>query len=132
MVVTDPIYDEYVRKMKLRTKTFALRIIKLCQSLSKDFVSRTIAGQLLRAGTGVGANYRAACRARTPREFTSKIRVVMEEADESLFWLELILESGIMSSNKLLPLTGEADELVAIFTAAHTKAASISKKRALK
>jgi four helix bundle protein len=120
-------YDAYVEGMKARTKAFALRVIKVCQSLPRDFFSNMIGGQLLRAGTSVGANYRAACRVRTPKEFTAKIRIVMEEADESHFWLELLAESGIMPVSKLASLTGEAYELVAIFTAAHATAAAKSK-----
>jgi len=125
----NPDYGQYVVRMKLRTKSFALRVIRLCRKLPKEFVSRVIGGQLLRAGTSVGSNYRAACRARTAREFTAKIRIVMEEADESHFWLELIAEAEILPTALLTPLTAEAAELVAIFTSAHAKATQRSRKR---
>lgn len=122
-------YEQYVTQMKLRTKAFALRIISLCRSLSKDFTLKLISGQLLRCGTAVGVNYRAACRARTPREFTSKIRVVMEEADETHYWLEILTDSKILPAPQLAPLTVEARELTAIFTSAHAKAARRSAKK---
>ncbi len=103
-------------ELKLRTKKFALRIIKLVQSLPKDRVSEVIGKQLLRSGTSVGANYRAACRARSQADFISKITIVEEEADESGYWLELICESKLMKEEKLAEIMKEAGELTAIFT----------------
>jgi len=120
-------YDQYVDRMKARTKTFAVQIVKLCQALPKDFAARAIGNQLLRAATSVGANYRAVCRARTGREFTSKMRLVMEEADESLFWLEILAGADLVPAKSLITLTKESDELVAIFTSAYAKAANRSK-----
>src|SRR5512147_2096321 len=98
--------DELERgaELRKRTKQFALRIIHLCDKLPARPVGRVIANQLLRSGTYVGANYRAACRARSTPDFVSKLGVVLEEADESAYWLELIVEGGVVSSTKLEPL----------------------------
>src|SRR5947208_16116830 len=79
-------------EMKQRTKAFALRVIKLASTLSKDFVGRRLGDQLLRTGTSVAANYRAACRGRSSADFVNKLGVAEEEADESAFWLELLAE----------------------------------------
>jgi len=83
-------------EMKQRTKAFALRVIKLTSSLSKDFVGRRLGDQLLRSGTSVAANYRAACRARSKADFASKLGIVEEEADESALWIELLVESALV------------------------------------
>ena len=104
-------------ELKLRTKQFALRVIKLVEALPKNKIGDVLGNQLLRSATSVEANYRAACRARSKADFISKIAIVEEEADESLFWLELIAESGLMNTARLKDLTKEADELTAIFTA---------------
>ncbi len=104
-------------ELKLRTKQFALRVIKLVEALPKNKIGDLPGKQLLRSATSVAANYRAACRARSKADFISKIAIVEEEADESLFWLELIAESGLMNTERLKDLTKEADELTAIFTA---------------
>jgi len=101
--------------LKLRTKEFALRVVRLYRALPPREEARTIGKQLLRSGTSIGANYRAACRARSRAEFVAKLGIVLEEADETVFWLELMQESGILSSQKLTPLTQEARELTAIF-----------------
>ena len=111
-------------ELKARTKQFALRIIKLVSALPETQAGRAIGNQLVRSGTSVGANYRAACRARSKAEFISKICVVAEEADESAFWLELIIESRLMTEKSVLPLHKEAEELVAIFTASGRTAKS--------
>ena len=103
--------------MKQRTKQFALRIVKLVQSLPEERIATTLGQQLLRSGTSVGANYRAACRARSPAEFRSKLGIVEEESDESVFWLELIVEAGIMSVQRLENLIQEANEIVAMIVA---------------
>ena len=100
-----------------RTKQFGLRIIRLVEALPKTKVSNTIGSQLLRSGTSVGANYRAACRGRSKADFASKIGIALEEADKSLYWMELLVEAGIMSKEQLSSLMKEADELVAILTA---------------
>ena len=118
-------YSQFVQNMKARTKAFAVRIVKLCQSLAKDYVCRVIGGQLLRAGTAVGAKL-SRRRVRTRKEFTAKIRIVLEEVDESLFWLEILIAAEILTESRLAPLMKEADELVRIFTAAHAKSAKRS------
>jgi four helix bundle protein len=102
-------------ELKSRTKRFALDIISLVESLPKSMTTMNLGKQLLRSATSVGANYRAACRARSRADFISKITIV-EEADESLFWLELLQESGIVNGEPLSRLMNEAKELTAIFT----------------
>ena len=102
------------KDLKQRTKKFALRVIRLVESLPKGRTADVLGRQLLRSGTSVGANYRAACRAKSPADFISKMGTVEEEADESLFWMELLIEGGIVKSGKLESLMKEADELLAI------------------
>lgn len=102
------------QEVKLRIKKFALRIIKLSDALPKTAAGRVIGNQLLRAGTAVAANYRAACRARSKAEFAAKLGIVIEESDESCFWLELIIESSLMNSALIEPLLQEANEITAI------------------
>src|SRR6266581_7999685 len=102
------------KEMKQRTKAFALRVIKLTVTLSKDFVGRRLGDQLLRSGTSVAANYRAACRARSKADFISKLGIAEEEADESAFWMEMLVESGLIPKQKLEGLLDEADQLTAI------------------
>ncbi len=103
--------------MKARTKKFSLRIIKLFQALPKAEEARIIGKQLFRAGTSVAANYRAVCRARSKADFTSKIGIVVEEADEAVFWMELLVEAEIVKKEKLSLLMKEGNELLAIFAA---------------
>lgn len=105
-------------ELKKRTKQFALRVMKLVDALPRTTTGRAIGGQLIRSGTSVGANYRAACRGRSKAEFAAKIGTVAEEADESCFWLELIIDGGLLENRLVKPLLDEADELTAIFTAA--------------
>lgn len=106
-------------ELKNRTKRFALAIIKLVNELPNNKAGNTIGNQLIRSGTSVAANYRSACRARSDADFISKITIVEEESDESLFWLEMIEESGLIANIETLnALKKEADELTAIFTAA--------------
>jgi four helix bundle protein len=104
-------------ELKERTKSFALRILKLVDSLPTTRSGNILAKQLGRSGTSVGANYRAACRSRSVAEMISKISVVEEEADESTFWLELAGEHGLASPRQLAALRQEADELTAIMVA---------------
>ena len=104
-------------EMKQRTKAFALRVIKLTRTLSRDFAGRTLAGQLLRSGTSVAANYRAACRARSRADFVSKLGVVEEEADESALWMELLSESGLVPARRLEKLLDEANQITAMIVA---------------
>lgn len=102
-----------------RTKRFALRIIRLFQQLPRTTEAQVLGKQLLRSGTSIGANYRAAGRARSQAEFVSKIGIVVEEADETVFWLECLIEAGIIKEDLLKELLIEANELVAIFAASH-------------
>ena len=104
-------------ELKHRTKQFALRIMKLVGALPCTIVGKVISGQLVRAGTSVGANYRAACRARSSAEFAAKLGVVEEEADESGYWMELIVEGGLMPKTKVESVLSEANEIVAIMAA---------------
>jgi four helix bundle protein len=104
-------------ELKERTKQFALRVMTLVDVLPNTVKGRVIANQIMRSATSVGANYRGACRARSRAEFISKIGVVEEEADESAFWLELIVGSKIRETRKIAPLLDEANELVAIMAA---------------
>jgi len=104
-------------QLKQRTKTFGLRVIELVEALPKSRSAEVIGRQLLRAATSVGANYRAACRARSQADFVSKITVVEEEADEACFWLEMLREARLMNGQDIGTLLNEANELTAIFTA---------------
>jgi len=101
--------------LKLRTKNFAMRILKLCRALPRTQEAHILGAQLLRSGTSIGANYRAACRGRSRAEFLAKLGIVLEEADETVFWLELIEEAALFPEAKLLSLCKEANELVSIF-----------------
>jgi len=102
------------RDLKQRTKKFALRIIRLVEALPAVRTADVIGRQLLRSGTSVGANYRAACRARSTADFISKMGIVEEETDESIYWMELLIEAEIVGFAKLNSLMKEADELLAI------------------
>ena len=104
-------------EMKARTKAYANRIVKLCAALPKDWVARTLGGQLLRSGTSVGANYRAVCRAKSTADFLNKLRIVEEECDESLFWMELLVENNPVKGARLRSLMQEGDELLSIVVA---------------
>src|SRR3989338_6028573 len=99
--------------LKKRLKEYALRVIKLVESLPKTISGRTIGNQLIRSGTSVAANYRAALRARSRAEFISKLGIVIEEADESAFWLELIVDSKMMKVILVESLLKETDEILA-------------------
>ncbi|MEJ5225114.1 MAG: four helix bundle protein [Anaerolineales bacterium] len=111
-------------ELKNRTKAFALMVIDFCETLPKKYAAEAIAKQLIRSSTSVAANYRAACRGRTSPDFANKLGVVEEEADESLFWLEMLRDANLASGEKLNTLLKEADELTAIFTASHKTAKS--------
>ena len=108
--------------LKARTKQFALRVMKMVDALPRTIQGRTIAKQIIRSSTSVAANYRAACRARSRAEFIAKIGVVEEEADESCFWLELIIDSGLLTEDRIRTLLTEAGELVAIMAASRKSA----------
>jgi len=109
-------------EMKKRTKQFALRTIQLCDTLPESRAGRVIANQLLRCSTSVGANYRAACRARSGLDFVNKLGIALEEADESAYWLELIVEANLMPESRVSGLLQEANELTAILNASHKTA----------
>ena len=104
-------------EFKLRTKQFALRIMRLVDSLPKTRTAFQVGGQLLRAGTSVGANYRAACRGRSTAEFCSKLGIVEEEADESVYWLELIADAKLVRPELLHDLMREANEILSMIVA---------------
>ena len=104
-------------QLKARTKRFAVRIVKLSAALPKTDQARVIGNQLLRSGTSMAANYRATCRARSKAEFVAKLGVVVEEADETVYWLELLQETGILAITDMNGLYDEAKELLAIFAA---------------
>ena len=104
-------------EMKKRTKLFALGIIQLVESLPKERTAEVLGRQLLRSGTSVGSNYRSACRAKSIADFISKMGIVEEEADESLYWMELIIEAGVEVSIKMEALMKEAGELLSITVA---------------
>lgn len=105
------------QEMKTRTKGYAKRIIKVCRSLPDSFEARRISDQLFRAGTSVGANYRAACRARSKADFISKLGLVLEEADECLYWLEIIYETKQIEPALLSSIMKESDEIISILVA---------------
>lgn len=108
--------------LRLRTKQFAIAIIRLCRHLPRTTEGFVIGKQLIRSGTSVAANYRATQRARSKAEFIAKIGIVVEEADETQFWLELLEEAHTVEPTRLASLKREIDELVAIFTASHKTA----------
>src|SRR6266567_5003222 len=103
--------------LKKRTKAFALRILKLVDALPKTTAGRALASQIVRSDTSIAANYRAACRAKSTADFIAKMGIVEEEADETLFWLELLEESGLVTAAKLAAIKQEANELIAITVA---------------
>ncbi|HEV8607126.1 MAG TPA: four helix bundle protein [Tepidisphaeraceae bacterium] len=105
---------EHAEKLKRRTKLFALRVITMFKALPRGEEARIMGRQVLRLGTSIGANYRAACRARTVKEFVSKIRVAVEEADETSYWLELLTDASIIRKARLEPLHSECNEFLAI------------------
>jgi four helix bundle protein len=103
-----------VTDLKLRTKQYALRVIRLVRSLPQEPVANVIGKQLVRSGTSVGANYRASCRAKSRADFVVKMNIVEEECDESLYWMELLIESGLVTESKLQSLMSEGDEILSI------------------
>ena len=105
------------KTLQHRTKQFAIRIIKAFARLPKDEATRIVGRQFLRSGTSVAANYRAACRSRSAAEFVSKISIVAEEADETLFWFELLAEAGLITAVVVQPLMSECEELSKISSA---------------
>lgn len=105
------------KDLKMRTKSFALRVIRMYSKLPKnDTVAQVLGRQVLRSGTSVGANYREASRARSKTEFVSKIGDCLKEIDETEYWLEMIVDSGYVSADRMAELLDEARQLIAIFT----------------
>jgi len=105
-------------ELKLRTKNFSLMIIDLVEKLPNSISVRVVANQIVKSGTSVGANYRAVCRARSDREFISKMNIVLEEADETLFWIEIIMAKQWVLKPELEVIWKEGNELTAIFVCA--------------
>jgi four helix bundle protein len=111
-------------KLKKRAKDFAIRVVKMFRMLPRTEEARVIGRQVLRSATSMAANYRAVCRARSKAEFISKIGIVVEEADETVFWLELLVETGTVKTDKMESLLTEGNELLAIFAASQRTARS--------
>jgi len=109
-------------QLRERTKQFAIRIVRLFRALPKTEEARIIGKQALRSGTSIAANYRAVCRARSKAEFVAKMGVVVEEADETVFWLELLVDTAVLSQTRMNGLLTEANELLAIFAASQRTA----------
>ena len=117
-------------QLRQRSKRFAMDVVRLCLKLGSDDLGRLIRPQLLRAGTGVATNRRAACRARSSREFASRLAIVIEEADEAQFWFEVMIEMAYGPQDAALRLLKEAEELTAIFGASRrTVLAQIKQRR---
>ena len=110
--------DQFVEQFRQRTKKLALDVIRFSQSLPKTEEATIMKRQLLRSATSVGANYRAACRAKSSAEFYAKISIVIEEADETIFWLELLEESGSTNKSATAPLVKEATEILSVLAKA--------------
>ena len=109
-------------ELKKRTKQFGSRVMKLVGALPKKSVGRAIASRLIRSGTSVGANYRSACRGRSKAELIAKLGIVVEEAEESAYWLELIIEGELLATNPVEPLLQEAKGFTAIMVASRKSA----------
>ena len=114
--------DSKPEELRERTKQFALRIVQVFRSLPRTGEGQIIGKQLLRSGTSVAANYRAACRSRSRTEFIAKIGIVAEEADETAFWIEFLSDAKVIKKERLEKLLNEAHELTAIFTASRKTA----------
>ena len=115
--------------MKERTKEFAKEIIRLCRRLPGNREGRLIGNQIFRSGTSVGANYRSACRAKSSADFIAKMGIVEEEADESIYWMELLVESGLIHKDEIGDLLQEADEILAMTVSSIKTARSRKKSR---
>jgi len=107
--------ENHSNDLKLRTKAFALRVIRMYMTLAKHGLGRVLGEQVLRSGTSVGVQYREAHRARSTAEFISKMECVIQELDETVYWLELLVEGNVVSAGKMQALLTEAEELIAIF-----------------
>ena len=117
------------KDLQERTKFFAIRIIKLAQFLEKNSITKMVGRQIFRSGTSVAANYRATCRAKSVKDFVAKLGIVIEEADETLFWLELLVESGLIESKQVTNLLKEANEITAIMVS--SKNSTLKNQRAI-
>ena len=115
--IKKPAFGDRDRDLKERSRAYALRIIKLVERLQPTQTTKVIGNQLLRSGTSVAANYRAACRARSTAEFLAKLGIVEEETDESVFWMELLVQSGAVQHDLVADLIREGNELCAIWVA---------------
>jgi four helix bundle protein len=104
-------------ELKRRTRAFALRVIRLAESLPRTRAAEVLGRQLLRSGASVGANYRAACRARSNADFIAKMSIVEEETDETIYWMQLLIDAELVKAKAMHPLLQEADELLAITVA---------------
>src|SRR4026207_1296703 len=104
-------------ELKTRTRRFAVRVFRLAESLPETPTARVIRNQILRCGSSVGANYRAACRAKSKTRFVSKLGTVEEEADETIYWMELLIDTGIVKPRRLAGLMDEANQIPAIVIA---------------
>ncbi len=112
------------KTLKQRTKEFAHRCVKLCMALPETYLGRHIKGQLIRCSTSVASNYRAACIAQSKASFVSKLSIVLEEVDESNFWLDFIIDEQLLGEERVLPLLNEAEQLTAIFISSRKTARS--------
>lgn len=120
--IKKPMQNDKNQNLKDRTKQFAIRVVKLVRTLPANLEGKCIGNQLFRSGTSVAANYRAACRARSKADFISKLGIVIEEADESVFWLELIIDLELKTKSAVDNLLIEANEIVAIMVASNNSA----------
>ncbi len=109
--------EKETRDLRERTKAFALRIVRMYVSLPKTLEAQVLGKQVLKSGTSPGAHYREACRSRSPAEFVSKMAVGLQELEETSYWLELLVDSGIVTTKRMADLLKETDELIAIFAA---------------
>lgn len=109
-------------ELRARTRTFSLRVVKLVQSLPKNMVAEVMGKQVLRSATSVGANYRAACRAQSGAMFIAKLSIVVEEADETVYWLELIRDAGLVKPELLAELIDEAEQILKIMASSRKTA----------
>ena len=104
-------------EFKKRTKLFALRVIRLCETLPRFRTSDVIGRQLLRCGTSVGANYRSVCRAKSKADFIAKMAIVAEECDEAIYWMELMIEASLADEKRIVDLKAEANEILSMVVA---------------
>ena len=111
------VFNMNPEEFRNKSKSFGLRIIRLVEALPKTRTGDVISKQLLRSGTSVGANYRAACRAKSPADFIAKMKIVEEECDETIYWIEMLTDSGQIGQRLVIKLLKEADEILAMVVA---------------